>query len=841
MSAVSTDAAAVSAAGAAGPGATPLICPLESTDSAPAARLWSLLQVDFLDELGWDDQQRLARPSPDHPLLGYKVCLAVNCESPAWEGTPALCWSCRARWRRQQKPLEVFLAGPGRLYGIGNMPPCQVAGCQRIGNSLKNPICTSHYRQKESLCIHSIAEFLAHPAVRPKPPLELCPVAACHRQRQYSTPCCRSHQHQWRNEQDRNPARDFADWCAVTATVAEGTLVSFRGLPDQVVAEILYGAQQRIRQHRQLAPRHLRAMCDQARAQRITSLSELVLPNRGPGTIARAMAAACQHALATPELEQLKDIWDAGVFGLGRGRKINFTRLRQDWLRHAAKTWILDAIPRRYGKNIPNALMPMITSLTRLSDSLHLNRDDHGHDPSTLRRADIETFQQRLAYLEHTGEISPHLRVINCRWCARFLRDVREMGLTRPTQPLELLPDDFTFRKSDIPREIKDDSAGRALPREILAQLCQRLPLMQTCRRDGRQGDPEQGRHVRIAMEVLIDTGRRPDEVQKLPWDCLHTDDTGKYVLIYTDFKNNRRGCRLPIPDSTAALITEQKKQVRDRYPNTPASELALFPNPFANPNGTKPYVSFLSVLHRQWLAAMPTLLRADGTEFPKDKITLYCYRHSYAQRHADAGTPVDVLRELMGHRSLNTTQGYYRVSEKRTRQAVESLVTHQFDRHGSRLWDQAKTLFDDEHTRMRIGQVAVPFGVCAEPSNVQAGGHACPFRFRCLGCDHFRTDPSYLPELRAYLDTLLRDRERLAAATELDEWARSEATPSEEEITRLRRLIRHVETDLDNLADEDRDHIRQAIGTLRKTRTVNLGMPATAPPATNLRIERDT
>jgi integrase len=32
--------------------------------------------------------------------------------------------------------------------------------------------------------------------------------------------------------------------------------------------------------------------------------------------------------------------------------------------------------------------------------------------------------------------------------------------------------------------------------------------------------------------------------------------------------------------------------------------------------------------------------------------------RHSYAQRHADAGTPVDVLRELMDHKSVQTTMG---------------------------------------------------------------------------------------------------------------------------------------------------------------------------------------
>jgi hypothetical protein len=59
-----------------------------------------------------------------------------------------------------------------------------------------------------------------------------------------------------------------------------------------------------------------------------------------------------------------------------------------------------------------------------------------------------------------------------------------------------------------------------------------------------------------------------------------------------------------------------------------------------------------------------------------------------------------------------------------------------------------AKVLLDHEHVRMRVGQVLVPFGICVEPSNVKAAGHACPFRFRCLGCDHFRTDPSYLPDL---------------------------------------------------------------------------------------------
>src|SRR5664279_6389621 len=96
-------------------------------------------------------------------------------------------------------------------------------------------------------------------------------------------------------------------------------------------------------------------------------------------------------------------------------------------------------------------------------------------------------------------------------------------------------------------------------------------------------------------------------------------------------------------------------------------------------------------------------------------------------------------------------------------------IVRFQFDRHGARIWKDVKALLDHEHARMRVGAVAVPFGTCAEPSNVSAGGQACPFRFRCLGCGHFRTDPSYLPELRDYLQTLLRNRERILAAASLD------------------------------------------------------------------------
>src|SRR5256886_6453310 len=147
----------------------------------------------------------------------------------------------------------------------------------------------------------------------------------------------------------------------------------------------------------------------------------------------------------------------------------------------------------------------------------------------------------------------------------------------------------------------------------------------------------------------------------------------------------------------------------------------------------------------------MGPLRRADSTESDKAFITPYSYRHAYAQRHADAGVPIDVLRELMDHTSMDATKRYFRVGETRRRQAVDKVTAMQFDRHGNRLWRDAAMLLDSEHARYAIGAVAVPYGTCGEPSNVKAGGGACPVRFRCAGCDHFRTDLSYLPDLTAY------------------------------------------------------------------------------------------
>jgi hypothetical protein len=251
--------------------------------------------------------------------------------------------------------------------------------------------------------------------------------------------------------------------------------------------------------------------------------------------------------------------------------------------------------------------------------------------------------------------------------------------------------------------------------------------------------------------------------------------------------------------------------------------------------------ISMLEDRHRDWVTGLGTLRTRDGTEFDKARAVPYAYRHTYAQRHADAGVPIDVLAELLDHRNLNVTRCYYRVGEDRRREAVDKVTALSFDRHGNRIWRDAAALLESARARYTVGEVAVPYGRCTEPSNVQAGGGACPIRFRCAGCDHFRTDVSYLPDLTAYLDDLLRTRERLAAAINgVDEWARADATPAEEEITRIRRLIGRINGDITQLTGAERAQVDEAVTVIRKHRAVSLGMPpvhvTTPSPASEAR-----
>ena len=598
---------------------------------------------------------------------------------------------------------------------------------------------------------------------------------------------CGPHYARWRAAAAARPGLDAGRWQLTEPPIAEGGHVSLHGLPPLVMVQVLFGVWRRAQDGVKTGDISLRMACRVLASQQVTTVGDCQasqVSSKAARSLLRSFARDVRRALADPAAEQARDIWDLAVFG-HRGR-LDFGGITQPWLREAAKRWAAQDLPRRRGKGHANVRI-VINATARLSESLRA-RPDHGTVPSALSRRDAENFLNRLGYLESQGTISRYQRNKTCTSTRAFLTGIRALGLTRPGQPAAGLPGDIILTAADIPALAGRGEPGRDLPPEIMAALCALDQL-----------EPAE---VRTAVQIAIDTGRRPEDITGLPLDCLARDAGGAPVLIYDNAKAGRLARRLPVSQDTAQVIIAQQHRVTARFPGTPRAGLVLLPSPLRNPGGHRPIsLDMLEGRHRDWVAGLGPLRTAGGAVFDPAKIVPYAYRHTYAQRHADAGVPIDVLAGLLDHRDLDITRGYYRVGEDRRRDAVDKVTAMQFDRHGNRIWRGARTLLDAEHARYAVGQVAVPYGTCSEPSNVAAGGGACPVRFRCAGCDHFRTDVSYLPDLAAHLDDLLRTRERLAAASGIDDWARADATPSGEEITRIRRLINQINGDIACLA----------------------------------------
>jgi hypothetical protein len=656
-----------------------------------------------------------------------------------------------------------------------------------------------------------------------------CAVVACLRARQVRRgrleACCPVHATRWEAASHADPGLDERQWRQIAEPLPIPGQVNLRGLAPLVVAEVLYGLQQRVAAQCTSYCRFLRRLAQELRQAQVSSLADLPVQDEPVRrSLVNSLLAHLGRAFADPRTEIAKDRWDLTV--LGHHGWLTFTGISQRWLREATKSWAAHDLPRRRGKQAGARLHEIVGAVVRLSSTLRASRADQGEVPGALGRADIEAFLHRLAFLAAGGQLSAYGRTKTCQDAGRVLAEIRALGLARPGGPASGLAEDFTLAAGDVPAKADPGEPGRDVPAEIMRQICGHLPELEQV---------ISSRETRVAVELLMDTGRRPAEVCALEWDCLARAADGSPVLVYDNAKAHRLRRRLPVSEHTATLITDQKLAVRERFPGTPPARLVLLPSRRLNPLGSRPITEDnLIGRHRIWLNAMGPLLRTDGTGYDKNLITPYSYRHSYAQRHADAGVPIDVLRELMDHTSMDTTKRYYRVGEARRRQAVDRVTAMQFDRHGNRIWRQATALLDSEHARYAIGEVAVPYGTCAEPSNVQAGGGACPVRFRCAGCDHFRTDVSHLPDLTGYLDDLLRTRERLQAAVEgVDEWARADATPSTEEISRVRQLISRIKGDLAQLPAGERAQVNQAVTVVRKHRAVSLGMPVirASPP----------
>ena len=800
--------------------------------AAELGRLRARVDLRALIARGWDPERRVFAPAADDPLFGYRLCERVRCPRAGESDRSralGLCEPCTKRFvelsRRPEDPftLERFKATALRRHAQAETEQTLCLVCRTPGHERAPALyglcssCSRLARDRGQTPAGHAAGDERWPPARPRPTFGRCMVDGCRRWARSDERLCHACRQRLRRiaVAKRPSMRQFIAQGPWTPLL-NGREAVMPPVCELVQLQLLAGLEWLIEPLALVTPLDRLAMAWAHVAQTgVSSVLELD-PDALPGTYAsrrtlQVAIRAARRLVTSPEQERLKDVWDLGVFGISDKQILDFTHLHQRWLRDAAKGYVIERLATRKTRTAHRDLQ----WLGYLSDYLRA-RADGGERPAALTREDMTGF---LAWLAGTVPVANnrHLIVSSTRRTVQFAR----RHAAAAGSDADRIGADFQLYSEDLPeRIVRDpDEPGKSLPAVVLAQLLDEQVLAPL---------GERYREYGVAFELIAHTGRRPGEICNLAADCLRYDEEPaadgsmkrRPVLRYLREKPPTKWLSLPINQDAAELIEAQQQQLRTRFPAVAPSKLALLPRRRTNPTGRLPLISAtLGYRVKKWVKAMPALLDEDGGAFPRGDVYLYALRHSYAQRHADAGVPLDTLQKLMDHRTAATTQCYYRVTWQRKREAIQRVAPLTIDKHGRRVGFHA-AIQESERLRQEIGRIPVPLGYCTEQHNVRALGAHCPFSHQCLGCDHFRTDPSHLPDLYAYLQRLLETRERLRVAVpELAEWARTKAIPADAEIKTVRTLIAASEDALAELETGERAKLLELFRLLRATR----------------------
>lgn len=773
----------------------------------------------------WDGEAHLFSGDVDHVGTAVYRCDVAACDALT-RTRRGLCATCEKARRAGGLGLKEFKATyvPNRNRVIsGERAGCRVEGCPR--DSVVWGLCNAHGSLRHKHLQRDPDSELEAWIERQAPygPSPACQVAGCRYDARATWGLCGIHQSRWRKAtataRGRRPVPTSA-WLNRQAPHLNVHQFSLAPLHPVARLEMLYALQQRDERGQRIDPvavrqavSHLAEKVDSIAAAEHGQLPGGLQSNvdalvRGTHRIVRL--AFDRFEGVDPTSRDVLDLSELGVKSLRGGTTqrpgdLDVTDIRQPWLREVLVTWIDETKPKTTGARRGQRVCKAVS---RALDA----RPGGGMDPSALVFADMNAVVDAFRVLPKVdgGAMSSKQRGALLSLFFKILDYNRVAG------HLDGMSASFVRHSSHVIRaeEVDEDDVGKALPQSVIAQLDESVDLLGEGVPHGKM-TPEQVRAMaRAVYELLRDTGRRPYEIAELRTNCLEYAD-GEWLLIWDNRKGRRLNRRLEIEKDTVETIRTWLA-VRDTLDLPTGSETFLFPP--AGENGKIRHLvpEQISSMIRKWADSIPVLLseefgkNGDRVPFDRSLIYPYAFRHSFCQRYADAGVRIEVLRDLMDHKSMQTTQRYYKISHKRKREAVNVMRLHTVDRRGKYAPMTSASAYEAR-------SVAVPFGNCTEPSNVKAGGKSCPIRFQCAACPFYRADPSYLPVIEDHIRSLKADKE-MAVMMEVDEFA---VRNLDDQIAAFKGTVETLRKLLESMGQDERNEVEEASAVLRKVRAV--------------------
>ncbi|WP_331733606.1 site-specific integrase (plasmid) [Embleya sp. NBC_00888] len=810
-----------------------------SPDDLTAWAAWIEGQLDSDWRPGeWSYTDMLFVGDPGNSMTRLNACSIVSCGKPTTAAT--WCTTCEREQRKSGLSADEFAATFRASERLRSYEMCKIQDCPRTTQAVG--LCNTHYMRWFRERVHQPQLDLSVwiPAQRPCPPFGECPVLGCSKERQSSLGLCNAHYRRWKTERRRRESEgrsdacgpdDLAVWLRGEVPLLDMARFSLGPLSDVGRLEMLFVLQARDALGQTIPPKDVKAC-----VKRLTGLESIAFAGTQFPDYAKMRDIGCASILRQVQwhlsvaLDNFRGIdptrklvWDLRVIGqripslrtvTDRPRHasfLDFSEIRQPWLRDLVMHYGRVASPT--SARLHDAHRAAVIT----SEALDLVPGG-GLDPRALGYSDVSAVVD--GFKRAKGHNGKPYRPRQQQGLLNSFFQLLEFG--RLDGVLGELSPRFSRHKGHSIKALEDneDEIGKSLPDTVIRQLDEHVHLL---------GDVPYGtmpaEAVKVMFEtayvVLRDTGRRPLELSGLALDCLEFDE-GEYQLIWDNHKGRRLRRRLPIPSETADAIKAWLK-VRATLEITETSAEFLFPGKTARTKHMTTGDLWRTL--RTWADGIPVLDSdelgpdANFVPFDRSKIYPYAFRHTFCQRYADAGVPLHVLQDLMDHRSPKTTGAYYRVGNRMKRAAMNTLRQLTTDRHGDPKPIASATSY-------AIGSVAVQYGNCIEPSNVKAGGHACPIRYQCSGCPSFRPDPSHLPAIQDHLRTLKANRE-LAMAMGAADYT---ITGMAGEIADYQSVIVKMRAKLERMTDEERAEVEEASRILRKLRAASASRAVALP-----------
>ncbi len=542
---------------------------------------------------------------------------------------------------------------------------------------------------------------------------------------------------------------------------SDAGIVSLAGLPPLVAAEIRYALYANSTSPRPTKwnPRWLRGLVDGLQRECVASIMEIDSTRRPPGQgkkkalkrwprysevcdmIIALMQTHCSPVHVTRAESRALGYIDPLHWGFrlkDRRSPFDLRAVTQDWLR--TLTWdlmaaIFDSPDRpRTATTLENLRRCSVT----LSAYLEWSVADRGVDATRLSEETGRAFVADLTRRAANGEpqlglympdgqpsIATELsKSLTFNGLRRLMRYALDSGLSDGIglrRDFMLAFPEGKQRHSKRPRPLSDDVFEHLISPTNMKLLAAKDP---------------NDLGIEDIWFIQIRVGRRIGEVVNLRYDCV-SEHLGRKYAWFDMTKVNQLDYGVLIPDDVFWVIGERQKKTAERYrlkhgivpSGRTTQKIALFPSTTQNPHFVNAIaIATFQARFKRWL---------EEIELPGH--VSHQARHTLATRLVDAGAPMVVVKQLLGHVSERMSEHYTLISSSKIEPFLQQVWVKG---PGSRTPGELVRTPDSsngstiQNKLIDIAALPTEGGLCTFKPVV--GGAECPLGRRCNDCEDF-------------------------------------------------------------------------------------------------------